>query len=86
MDNKGAKLQNAHDVVEWLRWKMSDNGKNRLFIEVRANEVDRSKSYGCKTVKGLCKTHFVLGFSRKDTKQLLFCSLSCLCSMCIDGA
>ena len=42
LDNKGAKLQNAHDVVEWLTWKMSNDGKNRLFIEVRANEVDRS--------------------------------------------
>ena len=45
LDNKGAKLQNAHDVVEWLTWKMSDDGKNRLFIEVGASEVDRSKPY-----------------------------------------
>ena len=43
LDNKGAKLQNAHDVVEWLTWKMLHDGKNRLFIEVGANEVDRSK-------------------------------------------
>ena len=86
LDNKGAKLQNAHDVVEWLTWKMSDDGKNRLFIEVGANEVDRSKSYGCKTVKGTRKTHCVLGFSRRDTTQLLFRSLSCFCSMCLDEA
>ena len=46
--------------------KMSDNGKIRLFIEVGANEVDRSKSYGCKTVKGTHKTHCVLGFSCRD--------------------
>ena len=52
LDNKGVKLQNAHDVVEWLTWKISDDGKNRLFIEVGANEVDRSRPYGCKTVKG----------------------------------
>ena len=86
LDNKGAKLQNAHDVVEWLTWKMSSDGKNRLFLEVCTDEVDRNKSYGCKTVKGNCKTHCVLGFSRKDTTQLLVCSLSCFCSMCIDEA
>ena len=45
MDDKGAKLQNAHDVVELLTWKMSNDGKNRLFIEVRVDEVDRKKSY-----------------------------------------
>ena len=86
LDNKGAKLQNAHDVVEWITWKMSDDGKNRLFIEVRANEVDRSKSYGCTTMKGTGKTHCVSGFSRKDTTQLLFRNLSCFCSMCLDEA
>ena len=65
---------------------MSDDGKNRLFIEVGANEVDRSKLYGCKTLKGTHKTHFVLGFSRRDTPQLLFRSVSCFCSMCLDEA
>ena len=70
-------MARGHDVVEWLTWKMSDDGKNRLFIKVGANEVDRSKSYGCKTVKGMRKTHCVLGFSHKDTTQLLFHSLSC---------
>ena len=29
LDDKDAKLQNAHDVVEWLTWKMSNEGKNR---------------------------------------------------------
>ena len=82
---KVLKLQNAHDV-EWLTWKMSNDGKNRLFVEVRADEVDRTKSYGCKTVKGTRSTHCVLGFSRKDTTQLLLRSLSCFCSMCIDEA
>ena len=86
LDNNGAKLQNAHDVVEWLTWKMSNDGKNILFVEVRADEVDRTKSYGCKTVKGTRNTHCVLGFSRKDTTQLLLRSLSCFCSMCLDEA
>ena len=63
---------------------MSDDGKNKLFIEVRANEVDRSKLYDCKTVKGTHKTHCFLGFSRKDTTQLLFHKLSCFYSMCLD--
>ena len=72
--------------MERLTWKTLDDGKNRLFIEVRANEVDRSKSYGCKPVKGRHKTHCVLGLSRKDTTQLLFRSLSCYCSICIDEA
>ena len=39
LDNKGAELQNAHDVVECLKWKMLDDGKNRLFIEVGANRL-----------------------------------------------
>ena len=51
VDNKGAKLQNARIVVRWLTWKMSNDGKNILFIEIPADELDRSKSYGCKTVK-----------------------------------
>ena len=79
LDDKDAKLQNVHDVVEWLTWKMSNEGKNRSFIE-----VDKSKSYGCKLVKRRRKTHCVLGFGRKDTTQLLFYSLSCFCSMCIE--
>ena len=66
VDNKGAKLQNAHDVVEWLTWKMSDDGNNRLFIEVYVNEVDKIKGYGCKIMKGTPKTQCVLGFSYND--------------------
>ena len=60
-----------------------DDGKNTLFIEMLVNEVDKSKAYGCKTMKGTHKTHNVLGFSHKDTTQVLFYSLSCFCSLCI---
>ena len=59
LDNKGAKLLNAHDVVEWLTWKMSNDGKDRLFFEICADEVDRNKSYGSKTMKATRKTHCV---------------------------
>ena len=55
--------------------KLVDDNQNRLFIEFILNEVDKSKASGCKTVKGTCKTHYVLGFSHKDTTQLLFRSL-----------
>ena len=48
LDNKGINLQNAHYVIEWLSWKMSDDGENRVFIEVLVNEVDRSKAYDLK--------------------------------------
>ena len=81
LDANGAKLQNIHDVVEWKMW---NDGKNRVYKEVHANDVDRNKAYGCRIVKGTRKTYYMLGFSRKDTSQLLFHSLSCFCSMCID--
>ena len=71
---------------EWLTWKMSNNSKNKLFIEVQGDEMDRTKSYGCKIVKYTCNTHCVLEFSHKDTTQLLLCTLSCFCSMCTEEA
>lgn len=84
LDANGAKLQNAQDVVEWLTWKMADDGKQRLFVEVKINDVDRRNAYTCQTVKGTRNTHCVLGFSRKDPTQVLFRSLSCFCSYCVD--
>ena len=84
LDANGAKLQNAHDVVEWLTWKMADDGRQRLFVEVKMNDVDRSNAYTCQTVKGTRNTHCVLGFSRKDPTQVLLRSLSCFCSYCVD--
>ena len=30
LHNNVTKLQNAHDVVEWLTWKMSNDGKTTL--------------------------------------------------------
>ncbi|MCO5599393.1 hypothetical protein L7F22_053495 [Adiantum nelumboides] len=84
LDANGAKLQNAHDVVEWLTWKMANDGKQSLFVEVKINDVDRSNAYTCQTVKGTRSTHCVLGFNRKDPIQILFQSLSCFCFFCVD--
>ena len=85
LDVNGAKLQNAHDVVEWMTWKMGDDGKvQRQFVEVKVGNVDRSNSYACQTIKGTHKTHCILGFSKKDPTQVLFRSLSCFCSFCME--
>ena len=85
LDVNGACLQNAHDVVEWLTWKMGEDGKvQQQFIEVKVKNVDQSKPYACETIKGTRKTHCILGFSKKDPTQVLFRSLSCFCSFCMD--
>ncbi|MCO5551167.1 hypothetical protein L7F22_004664 [Adiantum nelumboides] len=63
---------------------MANDGKQRLFVEVKINDVDRSNAYTCQKVKGTCSMHCVLGFSRKDPTQILFQSFSCFCSFCVD--
>ena len=71
LDTNSSKLQNAHDAIEWLTWKMADDGKQRLFVEVKINDVNRSNAYTCQIVKGTCNTHCVLRFSCKDPTQVL---------------
>ncbi|MCO5577749.1 hypothetical protein L7F22_031581 [Adiantum nelumboides] len=44
LDANGAKLQNAHDVDEWLTWKMADDGKNLQPWKLHKLEPDRKEN------------------------------------------
>ena len=61
----GIKLEDSHDVVEWLTWKMGDDVKQRLFVEVKVSDVDRTNAWDCQTLEGTQSRHCICGFSCK---------------------
>ena len=73
----GVKMQNSHDVVQWLQSQLKDDDVVPCsFVEVPLGAVDRKRKWGCNTFKGTRKTHSILGFSKIDNTQLLCQSLS----------
>ena len=89
------KLQCAEDVVAFLRETMCDGATatyaskvrpvTRVFWEVKEGNVDRSKKWDCKSVKGARGIHCVSGYSLKNGKALRCRQLSCFCNSCMQG-
>jgi hypothetical protein len=64
----GMKIQNAHEVVSYLRVKSNKYHAshpcvrrvvNKYFWEVKEGDIDRTKVHDCATVKGSHKAHQV---------------------------
>lgn len=92
----GVILRKAADVVDFLKKTMSHGASssyaqstkkgpdtNRIFWLIKPEDVDRSKAWGCETVKGSRSMHSICGFSHHDVTQLKTRRLSCFCNACM---
>ena len=56
---------------------------NRIFWEIKENEVSRAHMWNCKRLKGSRKMHCVNGYSPVDKCSLRWRTLSCFCDQCM---
>jgi hypothetical protein len=89
----GARLQNASDVVEFLKNSMNKEHAayvgarrevKRNFHEIKESMVDRHHGFNCRTVKGSRSLHSVRSMSHSNNVLLETRALACFCTGCVD--
>ena len=77
----------AADVVAFLKHTFCNTDQqstvNRIFWEIKENEVSRAHMWYCRCLKGSRKMHCVNGYSPVDKCALRWRTLSCFCDQCM---
>lgn len=95
LDIKGPQLQNAQQVVDFLRLKLpyspdtsysrDQRHVNRVFWHIGVMDILRDEEYLVEPVKGTQNLHTVRSKGPCDPNSLLTKSLTCLCDFCLDS-
>ena len=89
----GARLQNATDVVDFLKSSMNKEHAAyagarreviRHFHDIKENDVDRQHSFNCRTVKGSRGLHSVRSMGHSNNVLLETRPLACFCDGCVE--